>query len=246
MVDIHVDTIYRDGKTFYLLDAILFITKITKRRFMINFNNIQYRDYWDSALDDWFKESFIKIGDTLYINESLLDFFNEPFRKEMKKFFKTYSPVHFGYISEKDEEEMKAKTRQSKAGKNIRAFVKKISVCDGSLQNRIFFNIEDVCKVVGWSKEYWDKIWKEFKDPKNFYYKYDSYYNENEDEIDEEIKEDWYWADQDFAEHHYIEVIEKDNTFYENLYCTVELLERILDNPEDFFKIKDLFIWWVW
>lgn len=243
MCDIHVDTIRRNGKFFYQLEAILLITKTTKKRFMKNFNNIQYRNCWDFELDKWFEESFIKIGDTLYINESLLDFFNEPFRKEMKRFFKTYSPVNFGYTSEIETYEMEAKARQSRAGENIRAFVKKISNAEGILENRIFFNIEDICKAIGWSKEYWGKKWKEFRDPKNFYFHYDSYYTENEDEIDEEIKEDWYWADQNFADHHYIEVIEKDNILYENLYCTVELLERILDDFEDFLKIRNLFIW---
>ena len=89
----------------------------------------------------------------------------------------------------------------------IRAIVKNV---DNTINQgkKIFFCAEDICKVIGVSKEEWDKCWV-------------SHWEYIEPSIEEYNKF--------FLQNHYTEIIQGANASHEILYCTMDLLEDVLD-----------------
>ena len=99
----------------------------------------------------------------------------------------------------------------------IRTIVKEVNntVNQGK---KIFFCVDDVCKVVGVSKKEWNECYV--------------FYWGSIESFQEEYKEF-------FKQNYYTEVIQGANTSYEILYCTIDLFKEIL-LFDDFMKLRGL------
>ena len=100
----------------------------------------------------------------------------------------------------------------------IRTIVKEVNntVNQGK---KIFFCVDDVCKVIGISKKEWNKLWNAQK------------------EYTKRVDGEFYDF---FQQNNFVEKIYGANGSYESLYCTINIFKDVLDY-EDYNKIAYFF-----